>query len=145
MRHYKRRHRTLDKLADRQAIERQPCRPGVSTGGLDLDVIFEQFQRQPGGLRRLVGQYNPGRAGIDHHRSGDAVDPGLQCKLTGLSACDLHGAARRRDPPAQQFRYRIAGTRDLFRVRIGDHGAGRRRQRENDEQKPAHSGPPMQV
>ena len=40
---------------------------------------------------------------------------------------------------------RIAGTRDLFRVRIGDHGAGRRRQHENDEQKPAHSGPPVQV
>ena len=90
VRHHQRRHRTLDQLADRQAVERQPGRLGMSAGGLDVDVIFEQLQRQSGGLGGLVGQHHRGRAGVDHHRGGDAVDPGLEREFAALPARDLH-------------------------------------------------------
>ncbi len=111
-----------------EAVERQPRRLGVSAGGLDIDVIFEQFERQPGGLRGLIGQHHRGRAGIDHHRRGDAVDPGLQREFAALAARDLHGARRRLGALAQQVRDGVAGARDPFGIAIGDHGAGGRQQ-----------------
>ena len=95
-----------------EAVERQPRRLGVSAGGLDVDVIFEQFQRQAGGLGGLIGQHHRGRAGVDHHRGGDAVDPGLQREFAALSARDLHGARGAGAPLAQQFRDGVAGARD---------------------------------
>ncbi len=49
-RHHECRYRAFDQLADRKPVERQPGRPGMSAGGLDVDVIFEQLQRQPGSL-----------------------------------------------------------------------------------------------
>ncbi len=145
VRHHQRRHGTLDELADGEAIERQACRLGVSAGGLDIDVVFEQFQRQAGGLGRFIGQHDGRRAGVDHHRSVDAIDPGLQRKFTTLPARDLDGPRWRRRPLAQQFRNSVAGSRDPLRIAIGDHGAGRRQQDEYDKQNAAHSGPRMQI
>ena len=52
MRYHERRHRTLDELADRETIKRQPGSFGVTAGRLDVDVVFQEFERQARGLWR---------------------------------------------------------------------------------------------
>ena len=94
VRHHQRRHRAFDQLADGEPIERQPRRLGVAARGLEVDVIFEQFERKAGRLRRFIGQDDGSRAGVDHHRGSHAVDLRLQREFAGLPAGDLHRACR---------------------------------------------------
>src|ERR1700730_12164919 len=145
VRHHQRRHRTLDQSADREAVERQPGRLGAAAGGLDIDVIFQKLERQARGLRGLIGQHHRRRAGIDHHRRNDAVDPGLQRELAALAARDLHRAPRCLGAVAQQVRHAIAGARYPFGIAIGHHGAGRCSKHQKDKHKAAHRAPPAKA
>ena len=84
----------------RPACRSRCCRVTAWRRGCDrrrfrVDVEVEQFQRQAGGLRGLVGQHDRGRAGVDHHRRVDAVDLGAQREFAAGAARDLYDAVMR--------------------------------------------------
>ena len=85
-RHDQRRDRALDKASDREAIQRQPRRLGVAADGLERHVVVQQFEREPRRLGGLVGEHHGGRAGVDHHRHLDAVDPGVEPEFAAVAA-----------------------------------------------------------
>ena len=112
--------------------------PAVSTSTL-------HFERQSDRLRGLPGQHHRCRAGIDHHRRGDAVDLGAQRELAALSARDLHGGCCGLVPLPQYVLHRLTGARDLLGIAIGHHRAGGRRKHDEDEQDAVHSAPPPKI
>ena len=63
----KRRYGSLDKFPDSKAVDRQPRRARMPAGRLDIDIVGQQFQRQSGRPRGLVGEDDRRSAGVDDH------------------------------------------------------------------------------
>jgi hypothetical protein len=87
-----RRDRALGDASDRHPIERDRRGAGAAVGGVDVDGIGEDFEREPRRLGRLVGQHDGARAGVEHHRDVSAVDLRRDRETSAAAARDLDGA-----------------------------------------------------
>jgi hypothetical protein len=116
-----RRHCAFDDIADCQAIERDGGGAGAAVGGVDVDRVGQEFKRQSRGLRRLLGEHDGGRAGVEHHGDARAVDLGRHLEVAAAAAHDLYASlAAHRSAARDQFReHAIADAAELGAIGIG--------------------------
>ena len=82
----------------------------AAIGGVDLNRIVEDFERQARRLGRFLGEHDRTRAGIEHHRDARAVDLGRDRETAAAAARNFDRA-----PPG-----RCATRHELGEHPVGD-------------------------
>ena len=104
------------------SVERHRRGAGTPIRGLDIDSVFDHFQRQTGRLGGIIGQHDGTRTGVEHHADPGAIDVGRNLEIAALRRAQVRRCGPGDSAAGHEFGQHAVGDMPEFvPIGVADH------------------------